>query len=316
MEKTEKKERKPFNQRKKKQAIFYYSMMILPVIQFCIFYIYANSNMIFLAFQKYQNKVGAIGYDVTFAGLDNFKTAFTYIKEHMYMITNALEAFLLCTLLAMVLAIFFSYYIYKKYPMHGLFRVILFMPQIISSVVFVLLFKYIVTDVYVYIMEKLTHEQVLGLLDNLDTKKGTVYFYCVYMGFGVNVLLFGGAMSGINDSVVESAQLDGVNTLQEFWYITLPMIFPTIRSFLIIGISGIFTNQLSLHTFFGGDAAGLSTIGYTIYIHSLSSNLIAPNANIMSFSELSAMGVMFSILLLVVLSGIKKLLNKFGPSVD
>ena len=309
-------ERKPFNQRKKKQTIFYYSMIVLPIIQFCIFYIYANSNMFILAFQKYENKVGALGYDITFAGFDNFKTAWGYISEHAFMITNALEAFLLCTLLAMALALLFSYYIYKRYPMHGLFRVILFMPQIISSVVFVMLFKYIATDVYVYIVEKLTGETVLGLLDKVETRKITVFFYCVYHGFGANVLLFGGAMAGINDSVVESAKMDGANTLQELWHITLPMIFPTIRSFVIIGVSGILTNQLALHTFFGGDAGDLATIGYTIYIQSVASGLIAPNNTMLSYAELSAMGVMFSCVMLIVITVLKKLMTKFGPSVD
>lgn len=305
-----------FNQRRRKQKIFYYSMIILPVLQFCVFYIYANFNMILLAFQKYTNKVGALGYDVTFAGFENFKTAITYLSKRTFMISNSFKVFLLCTLVAMTLAIFFSFYIYKKYPMHGLFRIILFLPQIISNVVFVLLFKYIATDVYVYVVEKLTGETVMGLLDNLETRMNTVYIYSVFMGFGVNVLLFGGAMSGINDSVVESAQLDGVNILQEFWFITLPMIFPTIRSFLIIGISGIFTNQLSLHTFFGGDAGTLSTIGYTVYMQSLTSALIAPNNYTLNYSQLSAMGIIFSVVLYAVITALKKLLDKYGPSVD
>ncbi len=308
--------KKIVNERKKKQMIFFYSLMILPVLQFCVFYIYVNSNMILLAFQNYKIKTDALGYDITFAGLENFKTALAFLSENAYMIFNALEAFVVVTLFEMVLAIFFSYYIYKAYPMHGIFRIVLFMPKIISGVVFVVLFKYIVTDVYQYVVQQLTSQEVLGLLDNPETKKATVYFYCIYMGFGVNVLLFCGAMSGINDSVVESAQLDGVNTLQEFWYITLPMIFPTIKSFLIIGISGIFTQQLALHTFFGGDAAELSTIGYTIYMQSTASGVIAPSNRFLSFSQLSAMGVMFSIVLYFLLMAMRKVLNKYGPSVD
>lgn len=304
------------NERKKKQTIFFYSIMILPVLQFCIFYVYANANMLILAFQQYENKVGALGYDITFAGFTHFKTAITFLQEHSYMIMNSLKGFLLCTLFAMALAIFFSFYIYKGYLMAGIYRVILFMPQIISSVVFVLLFKYIVTDVYIYIVKEITGETVLGLLDNPDTKEAIVYFYNVYMGFGVNVLLFGGAMSGINASVVESAQIDGTNILQEFWYITLPMIFPTIRSFLIIGVSGIFTNQLCLHTFFAQGAAGLSTIGYTIYMHSLRSGVIPSYAETLSFSELSAAGIIFSVTLFCIITVLKKVLDKYGPSTD
>ena len=37
------------------KKIFYYSLMIFPLLQFCIFYIGVNFQSILLAFQKYEN---------------------------------------------------------------------------------------------------------------------------------------------------------------------------------------------------------------------------------------------------------------------
>lgn len=303
------------NQRKRKQAIFYYSLVLLPVIQFCIFYIYANSSMIIMAFQEYSPKENALGYNIDFVWFKQFSAALDYLKNAEFMIWNSLMTFVCCTLLALALSIFFSFYIYKKYPCSALFRVILFMPQLISGVVFAMIFKYVVTDVYIYFVNLFTGETVKGLLDNEATKAATVYFFNVYMGFGVNVLLFGGAMANINDSVVESAQLDGVNILQEFWFITLPMVFPTLKSYLIIGLTGIFTHQLSLFTLFGENGNELATIGYMMYMQSVSSGVV-PQGSWLSYSVLSAMGVMFSVCLIVVITVIKFLMDKFGPSVD
>ena len=38
---------------------------------------------------------------------------------------------------------------------------------------------------------------MLGLIDNPDTRRGMILFYNLWIGFGVNVLMFSGAMSGI-----------------------------------------------------------------------------------------------------------------------
>ena len=61
-------------------------------------------------------------------------------KKRMYKIDFFISVFLVCIL--------FSYYIYKEFLFSKFFKVMLFLPRVISSVVMVLLFKYIVEDVY------------------------------------------------------------------------------------------------------------------------------------------------------------------------
>ena len=132
----------------------------------------------------------------------------------------------------------------------------------------------------------------------------------------VNVLLFHGSMEGINPSVVESAQLDGVNLAQEFWYITLPLIFPTFVTFLVLGLAGIFTNQMNLYSLFGAYAEELSTFGYFIYLNSSKSDVIVTNIGYLSYSELSALGLLLTLVVFPITFGTRKLLEKYGPSTD
>lgn len=303
--------------RNTKRLIFYICVTALPILQFLIFYIYVNFNSILLAFKAYTpNESDSLGYTVTFAGATNFVTALNFLKESVYMVKNSLLNFVFGSLLGLFLALVFSFYIYKKFPCSGFFKIILFMPQIISAVVFALLFKYIVTDVYMNVAKKLTGTDVKGLLDNPDTVLITVIMYNLWHGFGVNILLFSGAMSNINDSVTESAWLDGVNYFQEFFKIVLPMIFSTLKSFLVIAIVGVFTNQMQLVSLFGMSAGSVASLGYTLYVHAQGSDIVSLNASYLTYPELSALGLILTAVVFPLTVLIKKAMDKFGPSIS
>ena len=309
---------KRINYRKRNRNLFFACIVALPVLQFCLCYIYVNINSFILAFQHYEFAVEGLGFDITFAGLSNFKEAMTLMLDRAHYLKNTLLLFFWTTVIGMTLALLFSYYIYKKYPMGELFRVVLFLPKILSGVVFCLLFKYITGGVYQYIAQTLFHvENPLPLLYNPETQLATVLFYSVWVSFGVNVLMFSGSMSGIDEAIVESAQLDGTNAVQEFIYITIPMIWPTFVSFLVINFTGLFTDQMHLFTFFGTSADDtISTFGYYLYLNSAHGELINLGGKTPVFSVQAAMGLLITAVMLPLTLGLRKGLRKFGPSVD
>ena len=299
--------------REKKRLIFYTLLMIYPVIHLSIFYVYANVSALAMAFQRYSEGTTS-QYQIDFVFLDNFKRIIELfsIQKYQEMIWNSLLLYVLRLGVGMTLALVFSYYIYKKFALSQLFRVMLYLPTIISGVVLTLLYEYIVEDVYVALFNV---EQGLMTTNKMEV----VIFYNLWTGFGMNILMYSGAMSGINESVSESAQLDGVNVVTEFIFITLPMIFPTVITFLVMGISAIFTDQMGLFTFFK-DTATFQTVGYFIYIQSLQSNLIPPKTIAekemlyLSYSEISALGLMITAVILPITLTVRHLLEKYGPS--
>ncbi len=309
----ETKVRKPMNQRMKSRAIWYTCIVILPLIQFAIFYIYKNFKTIVMAFQTYSYAEGG-GYDVAFAGFDNFKVAFEKLGESWFMIKNSLTLFAINGVLGLILSMLFAFYIAKKYRGSKIFGFLLFLPNILSGIVVGILFKYIVNDVYMVLFNKefgLMNEQAGNA-----TVMATIIFYNVWIGFGVHSLMFTNAISGINESIVESAQLDGVNVVQEFWYITLPLIFPTFVSFMVINIAGVFTNQMNLVTFFGLQGDQYSTLGYYLFKQAKQDYLVPANSNYISYSQLSALGLILTVIVLALTMSTKTLLTKFGPSVE
>ena len=306
--------KKKLNPRTKSRLIFYIAMLALPLACNVLMYVGVNINSFVKAFQKY--KIGTVGYEIYFAGLDNFKVAFQFLKSADYMIVNSLIVWIVSTAVGMTLALVFSFYIYKKYLGSGLFKTLLFMPQIISAMVLSLLFKYFITDVYVYFAEKITGMQVTGLLDgDIQTKFNTILVYHVWISFGVMVLMFSNGMSGIDDAIVEAASLDGANSVQEFIHITLPLIYPTIISFFMIGLAGIFNEQMHLFGMYGISAKEIGTLGYYIYTQTLTAGEIA-TGGYYSYGQLSAVGLVLTAIAIPLVLGSKKLMYKLGPSVD
>ncbi len=306
-----KKTKKKMQSYRKEQLIFYIAIAILPVIQFCVFYVYSKVQSILLAFQEYSYSKGSLGMQISFAGFDNFKKAFEIIGENWFMIKNSLIMYACDLIVGMGLSLIFSYYLTKKYTGSGLFKVFLFMPQIVSGVVFGILFRYIVNDIYV-----LLFEEQLGLLENEKTQFVTVLFYNIWIGFGTRVLITSSAMSNIDVSITEAAKLDGCTPLREFFSITFPLIFPTFSTLIVLGLVGIFTNQRSLYTLLQMNATTAANFGWYFYYMSLRADVIVNNSAYINYSQLSALGLIFSVIVYILVTVTRKAMDKYGPSVN
>lgn len=297
--------------RKRKQLLFYCCLIALPVIQFVIFYIVVNINSIILAFQSYD----MFTKQYSFAKFDNFAAVLSDIFTKPIMgtkIVNSLILFGFSMLVGIPLAILFSYYIYKGAAFSGVFKVILFMPQIISSIVLVVIYKYFVEIAIPEIWLKVFDTKIAGLYTNENATFATVLFFNIWVGFGSQILIYVAAMYGINEAMVEAAKIDGISFLGELWHITIPSIFSTLTTFIVVGFTGLFTNQMSLYSFGAGFVSEeIQTIGYDLYVR-----LLNNSTQIQEWPELAAMGLIFTIIIMPFVFGTKYLLTKYGPSED
>ena len=124
-----------------KNRWFYYLMLALPLAQVLVFYIYVNINSIILSMQDYDIYTNTF----SFAGLKHFKEVISNaINEPQILLSvkNALTLFCLLWLLGFPLAIFISYFLSKDPKGSSFYQVVLYLPSIVSSVTFVLMFKY------------------------------------------------------------------------------------------------------------------------------------------------------------------------------
>ena len=312
--------KKRIHDKRKKDLIFYVVMLALPVLQFSIFYVGVNFNSILMIFQKYDEASKDFIFLDAHNIFKNFTDVFHSLKTETvfpFALKNSLISYAVSLVAGTVLALVFSYYIYKQFPMHGLVKVVLFTPSIISGMVLVSIFIQFVNSVIpdVFQMISGSETKILPFITKPPTSKtfGTILFYCIWIGFGGNILLYVGAMNNISESVSEACRLDGANLFQEMIYIVFPLIYPTFVTFMVVGVGGIFTNQMALYSFFGGDAAeSLQTFGYYLFRMTKA----ASDNGGREYPFLATMGILMTLIVAPLTFLVKWALEKVGPKVD
>lgn len=244
---------------KRGQTLFLTVMLIVPIVQWAIFWLYVNIQTILLGFQT---RIGEwtlsnfrqLFYELGTAG-SNINTA----------VLNTLRYFATNVCVIMVLALIISYFMFRQIKGARVFRIIFYLPAIISAVAMTTVFENFIapTGPVGYIFESLGGEAPELLADS-STATNTIIFYTVWTGFGTNILLFTGAMSRVPMSVLESAKLDGAGMGREIVSIILPLIWPTISTLLILNCTSIFSASGPILLFTSG-GYGTTTIGYWIF---------------------------------------------------
>lgn len=293
----------------KRDVLTYALFMIWPTIQFVIFYIGVNFNSMIMAFQKYD--AGAFVFDPTFHAMKQMAYFFTN-ENGMRMVGYSFLSYIITLFINVPLGLFFSYYISKKMPLSGIFRVILFIPSILSSIVTGVIFKAFVSNALPLIVGPSFVDPFSYSASSWATY-GTVMFYNVFVSFGTSVLLYSNKMSAIPTEMLEAAKLDGASGFKEFWHIVLPQTFPTLSVFVVSGFAGIFTNQIGLYSIFsqeltGNKVSSIQTLGYYLFIRGSDYN------NMAEFPKLVAIGLVITLIALPLTLLLRWALNKFGPS--
>ena len=307
--------KKHIHDKRKKDLIFYVVMLALPMLQFAIFYLGVNFNSILMAFQKFDDSAKEFVF-LDFSNIfKNFKDVFHSLKTETvfpYAFKNSLISYFVSLIAGTGLALIFSFYIYKKFPLHGLVKVVLFTPSIISGMVLVSVFVEFVNVVIPGIAQRTTGTDIIGFITNPPTEKtfGTILFYCIWIGFGGSILLYVGAMNNIDESISEACKLDGANLFQEMIHIVLPLIYPTFVTFMVVGVGGILTNQLALYAFFGpGADESIQTFGYYLF-------KTTKAAGESDYPFLATMGILMTLVAAPLTFFVKWLLEKLGPSLE
>ena len=151
--------------------------------------------------------------------------------------------------------------------------------------------------------------EMLPPLGEPEMRMPAVLFYNVMMSFGTNIIMYSSAMTRIPVSVVEYAAIDGVKPFREFISITIPLIFDTMSTFLIVGVTGIFTNQAGLFMLYASNAPDSAyTIGYYLYREVLRASSDA------AYPKIAALGLCITIITTPTVFGVRTLMNKLDPT--
>ena len=308
--------KKKLSKRRKKELIFIIVLLAYPVSQFLLTWIFVNSYSIILSFQKI-----SMEGDVSFAGFENFiyviKRIFdpdlgsvtiaenVRIPNNLLVVINSLGYGLITIFISLPLALIASYFLSKKMPFANVFRVIFFLPNIISVVALVYAFRMQLDSTSGMAYHFLDFFGI-HLEDTIwPSTSIIVYIYCIWAGIGYNVLLFSGAIGRVPKELFESSQMDGAGNFKQFTKIMIPMIWPTVVTMIILGMTSILTLYLQPVLF---EYNNTETIAGTIFN--------GVNDGKSQYPMYSAFGLLFSFILAPVILWDRKIISKKYSDTD
>ena len=268
--------------------------------------------IVFLVFQLYPifftfrtSLTDAVGWNKilnnSVIGFDNFKTLFTAndISRLFWLsFKNTVIIWFFNFVpqigFALILASWFTdTHLHLK--AQGAFKVMIFMPNIITAatigMLFFSLFSYPIAPIN-------TLMQKLGIINtpfeyfrSVPVARGLISFIQWWMWYGNTMIIMIAGMSGINPSLFEAAMIDGCTSRQIFWKITLPLIKPILLYNLVTSLVGGLTMFDIPHLMTQGNPNTMTnTVARFIYMQGFSGSY---NFNMASASSV----VLFAIII-------------------
>jgi ABC-type sugar transport system permease subunit len=154
----------------------------------------------------------------------------------------------------------------------GLFRLVLFSPNLVGQIFIGILFSVLFTPRYGLINRFVQSLLNWGLeerwLNNPTLVMPAIILTSLWLWVGFNMVYFLAALQSVDSSLEEAARIDGANVWQVFWHVTLPsmrhvVVFVVITS--IIGSYQLFELPVALlanTNGFGPENSGLTVITY------------------------------------------------------
>jgi ABC-type sugar transport system permease subunit len=212
------------------------------------------------------------GVTGSFVGLSNYVGLFTDPLVGTVFLVNL--QFLIAVPLVLVTATLCGVMLHEKVLGWRLFRVVFFIPSVLSTAVIGLMFKS--TFAYDGPVNKLITAaggMPVSFFSTATLGIAVIILALVWSGFGYGSLIVLAGLSAIEPEVYEAASLDGAGWWQRLWYITLPQIRQVLMFVSVINVIYTFTSLFGFVYVMtaGGPGYSTTTLDYLIYQKAFSS---------------------------------------------
>lgn len=201
--------------------------------------------------------------EVSFVGLANYKSVLTE-PEFLQILVNTIVYALSTTVFAVIIPLVIAAIINTKIRGSEVFKTIYFLPFITPAVVVAIVWAWIF-DPNIGLVNTLLKTHYTWLFST-HLAMPVLIFVSVWKLVGYNVVLFLTGFSTIGNGVYEAAKIDGANSRQTFFNITIPLLKPTIYFVTTVtAISSFQVFDLIYVMTQGGPNDSTNVIVYSIY---------------------------------------------------
>lgn len=207
--------------------------------------------------------------ELKFVGLENFKVIFSPDENYRKIIVNTLSFTAITTILKNVLGLAMAVLLTKSVKALNFHRGVMFMPSVLSTLILGMIFSSILNPaeglLNVFLRKIGLDFLALQWLTSPKYAFGTVIAVDVWRGTGyIMTILIAGILS-ISSEYYEAASIDGATGWQKFFYITLPLLLPTLATTTVLNvIYGLKVFDMIYALTNGGPGKATTEVLYTI----------------------------------------------------
>ena len=274
-------------------------LMITPMtIGFLLFSVYPIIWVLRWSFFKYN------GYsEPVFVGLGNFIRVFSRDPAYWNSLKNTFLIAGMKMIFEIPLALVLAVLLNNKIKGSSFFRVVFFLPSVFSIAVVGLIFS-ILFGAYNGIVNAILKN--IGLItQNISwfSDKGHAMFVIILVSlwttFGLNMIYFLMGLQNISKSLYECASIDGANEVQQFFYITMPLVAPILQLVLMLSVLGTLNMTVLILVLTNGARGGSTEVVMT-YIFKYFFSYGESAAMEVQFGYASSMAVVTAVILGIV----------------
>ena len=223
-------------------------LFILPFfVAYAIFSLYPQLLTIYNSFfENYRDGLTQVGPN--FVGFKNYVRLFTPDKNGTISILKFAGNTLIMWIegavpqvgIALLLSVFFTSY-RLKIRGQQFFKTVIYMPNLIMASAFSMLFFTLFSNVgpvNQLIVAFGWADKAIPFFDKQVTVRGLVATMNFLMWFGNTTILLMAGIMGIDQNLFEAANIDGANSLQVFFKVTLPLLMPILVYTVITALIG------------------------------------------------------------------------------
>lgn len=216
-----------------------------------------------VAYPLVNNLINSFSQGGIFPTVKNYQKLFAdrYFRSDL---KNTFQWLLYTVPFEMVFGLIIAILLNTKVRMKKLFRTLFIVPWVIPSVVVCIVWKWIYNADYGilnYILQLfgIIKKNQLWVSDPNQVLKCIAVVYVWKIAPFVMIMYLSGLQS-ISEDIYEGARLDGANWLQQIGYITLPLLFPVMRSVILVSVIWSLNSFVYVYSISGGGPARVSEI--------------------------------------------------------
>ena len=223
---------------KNRKMKFVILLFLLPaLLLYILFQIIPLAAGVFFSFMSWR---GIAGSKLEFVGIQNYIQAFQN-PDFILALKNMLKMVVFSVLFHTPIALVLAAILHTKCKFYRLFKVLNFVPTIfpLSAVGLMWYFIFMPTGSFNKLLEIAGLSQLTtSWLVNPSTAMNTIVFVNIWAGIGYYMIILLAGMTTIPEDIFEAAVIDGATKVKSFFYITVPLLRPTISVCILIDIIG------------------------------------------------------------------------------